>query len=374
MKRMFRIGSVILLTAVVAVACGKKAASPVSPDAVEQAGGDATAPGGLKATPPTPQSPTNGQKPTGSLVLVAGRSTMPYSPVQLALSYQFEILTPAGARVYLSPLVAGGSGATVSHTPNAPLNADQTYHWRVRAVYDNAMGPNSANATFVASRPAAFINSTTLWDPLDNPNDGFAARRIVGPHTWIPGVGLRLDDPNSHVSYELPNGGRIEEGEISAIISNTPHNTEFTKTKVLSMTGGYTDATTNHARMSLEKRGEAPTGGVAWRFLTTDGEGVDTIGGERDIRNFDFDDGPHFWQATWRHNHFNVLIQKGGPGGPELYNFGKHYDGFYNPVPQHVIWIGFGPNRSGPDSSTVPGMIASRLWASWDPRPAYANQ
>ena len=169
------------------------------------------------------------------------------------------------------------------------------------------MGPLSANATFVANRPGAFINETTLWDPLDNPNDGFAARRIIGAHTWIPGVGLRMDEATSHVAYELPNGGRIEEGELSAIISNTPHNTEYTKTKVLSMTGGYHDATTNHARMSLEKRGDAPTGGIAWRFITTEDDGVDTIGGERDIRNFDFDAGPHFWQATWRHNFFNVL-------------------------------------------------------------------
>ena len=372
MKQMFRIGSVLLLTAAVAAACGKNSPNPVSPTGAEQADGAATAPGGLKATAPTPQSPTNGQKPTGALELVASPSTMPFSPVQLELSYQFEILTPAGVVVYQSPFV-GASGSTVRHTPTASLTVDQTYHWRVRAVFDGAMGPNSANATFVANRPGAFINATTLWDPLDNPNDGFAARRIVGPHTWIPGVGLRMDSPVSYVSYELPNGGRIEEGEISAIISNTPHNTEFTKTKVLSMTGGYSDATTNYARMTLEKRGDAPTGGIAWRFLTTDGEGVDTIGGERDIRNFDFDAGPHFWQATWRNSHFGVLVQKGGPGGPELYNFGKHYGGFYNPEP-HVIWIGFGPNRSGPDSGTVPGMIASRLWASWDPRPAYANQ
>jgi hypothetical protein len=373
MKQMFRIGSVILLTAAVAVACGKQSTSPVSPSGVEQAGSDATAPGGLKATAPTPVSPTNGVKPTGALVLVANRSTMPFSPVALPLSYQFEILTPAGAVIYVSPLIDGGSGATVSHTPTASLTVDQTYHWRIRATYEGANGPYSANATFIANRPGAFINATTLWDPLDNPNDGFAARRIVGAHTWIPGVGLRMDDATSHVAYELPDGGRIEEGELSAIISNTPHNTEYTKTKVLSMTGGYADATTNYARMSLEKRGDAPTGGIAWRFLTTDGEGAETIGGERDIRNFDFDDGPHFWQATWRHNHFGVLIQKGGPGGPELYNFGKHYSGFYNPVP-HVIWIGFGPNRSGPDSSTVPGMIIRALWASWDPRPAYANQ
>jgi hypothetical protein len=370
---MFRIGSVLVLTAAVAGACGKRSSNPVSPSAVEQAGGEATAPGALKATAPVPVSPTNGVKPAGAIVLVASRSTMPYSPVQLPLSYQFEILTPSGQRVYLSPVIDGGSGSTISHTPTVSLTVDQTYHWRVRAVYQGAMGPNSGNASFVANRPAAFINQTTLWDPLDNPNDGFAARRIAGPHTWIPGVGLRLDSCVSYVSYELPDGGRIEEGEYSAIISNTPHNTEYTKTKVLSMTGGYSDATTNYARMTLEKRGEAPTGGIAWRFLTTDGEGVDTIGGERDIRNFDFDEGPHFWQATWRNNFFHVLVQKGGPGGPELYSYGKHYEGFYDPNP-HVLWIGFGPNRSGCDSGTVPGMIASRLWASWDPRPAYANQ
>jgi hypothetical protein len=125
--------------------------------------------------------------------------------------------------------------------------------------------------------------------------------------------------------------------------------------------------------MSVEKRGDSPTGGIAWRFLTTDGEGVDTIGGERDIRNMDFTDGPYFWQATWRNSFFNVLVQEGGRGGPELYNFGKSYGGFYNPVP-HVIWLGFGPNRSGPDSSTVPGMIVKNVWVSWDPRPSYADQ
>jgi hypothetical protein len=361
----------VLLAAAVAVACGKEAANPVSPSGAEQAVGAATPPGGLKSTAPTTQSPTNGIKPQGTLTLVAGRASMLYVTEELSLSYEFEILS--GSNRIWSQVVPGGSDATISVSPNAPLISDQTYNWRVRALYEGAIGPWSANAAFVANRPLAFINETTLWDPLDNPNDGFAARRIAGPHTWIPGVGLQLDSCVSYVSYELPNGGRIEEGEFSAIISNTPHNTEYTKTKVLSMTGGYHDATTNEARMTLEKRGDAPTGGIAWRFLTTDGEGVDTIGAERDIRNFDFDDGPHFWQATWRNSHFNVLIQKGGPGGPELYNFGKHYGGFYNPVP-HVIWIGFGPNRSGCDSGTVPGMIASKLWASWDPRPSYANQ
>jgi hypothetical protein len=369
---MYQIGSVVFLAAAVTVACGKSSNSPVSPSgAAGQLGGDATAPGALKATAPTPVSPTNGVKPTGTLVLTTNRSTMPYSPVQLPLSYEFEILTTTGARVFFET-VPGGSGSTISVAPNAPLNNDQPYNWRVRAVYEGAMGPWSANAAFVANRPAAFINATTLWDPLDG--SAFPARRIVGAHTWIPGQGLRLDDATSHVAYELPDGGRIEEGEFTAFIRNTPHNTEYTKTKVFSMTGGYSDATTNHARMSVEKRGEAPTGGIAWRFITTEDDGVDTIGAERDIRNWDFNDGLYFWKATWRNQLFNVQIEEGGPGGPEIYNFGKYYAGFYNPVPQHVIWLGFGPNRSGPDSSTVPGMIISKVWVSWDPRPAYANQ
>lgn len=370
MKRVFHIGSVVFLAAALAASCGKKAANPVSPSGAEQANTSATPVGGLKATAPTTVSPTNGVKPTGTLVLVAGKSTMPYVPVQLPLSYEFEILTTQGAHMW-STMVGGGSGSTVSVTPDAPLNNDETYNWRVRASYEQARGPWSGNAAFVANKPAAFINERTLWDPLDGP--GFAARRIVGPHSWIPGQGLKLEAAESHVSYELPNGGRIEEGEFSAIIRNTPHNTEYEKTKVFSMTGGYADATTNYARMSVEKRGEAPTGGIAWRFLTTDGEGVDTIGAERDIRNMDFTDGPYFWQASWRNSFFGVLVQEGGRGGPELYNFGKEYGGFYNPVP-HVIWLGFGPNRSGPGSSTVPGMIIKNVWVSWDPRPAYADQ
>ena len=366
MKRMFQIGSVVILVAALAVACGKETASPVSPSGAEQAGGNATPPGGLKATAPTAVSPTNGVKPANTLELVATRSTMQYVSIQLPLSYEFEILTPQGAHVW-SAIVPGG-GATVSVTPDAPLNNDQAYNWRVRATYLESRGPWSANAAFVANKPAAFINERTLWDPLDGP--GFAARRIVGAHTWIPGQGLRLDDFTSHVAYELPNGGRIEEGEFSAIVRNTPHNTEGGKTKLFSMTGGYTDATSNYARMSVEKRGEGNTGDVAWRFVTT-GEGAETIGNERYAPGFS--DGPYFWQATWRNQHFNLLIQEGGPGGPEFYNFGKHFDGFYNPTP-HVLWLGFGPNRSGPDSSTLAGMIISKVWVSWDPRPAYANQ
>lgn len=367
MNRMFRIGSVVLLTATVAVACGKRSASPVSPSGTEQSGAAATANAGLKATAPTPQSPTNGQKPTGALVLIASASTLPFSPVQLPLTYRFEILSPIGQNVYTSLDIAAGSGTTISDSPNAQLVVDQTYQWRVRAEFEGAVGPWSTLATFVANRPKAFINATTLWDPLDN---GETIGTINGPHTWIPGVGLRLDAFESHVVYELPDGGRIEEGEFSAIISNAPANTEGIKTKVFAMSSGFSDLTTNPARMTVEKRGDAPTGGVAWRFLTT-GEGVETIGRERELFT-DFNDGPYFWQATWRNRVFRVAVFEGGVNGPDVYDLAKEYDGFYNPVP-HVIWLGSQHSRSGPENWTVPGMIIRKVWVSWDPRPSFAN-
>ena len=107
MKRVFHIGSIVCLTAALAVACDKKAANPVSPSGAEQPNTSATPVGGLKATAPTTQSPTNGIKPTGTLVLTAGRSTMPYVTVQLPLSYEFEILTTQGGHIWsaMSPSV-----------------------------------------------------------------------------------------------------------------------------------------------------------------------------------------------------------------------------------------------------------------------------
>jgi hypothetical protein len=355
-----------------AVACGKSSPNPISPSGAAQVRVAAEGDVGLKASAPTPVSPINGQKPSGALELVARNATMLFQPAAgLTLSYRFDVFTLGGARLYQSPLIPAGSGGTTSHSPVvAGLVTDQQYRWEVYAEFDGTRGP-AASATFTASRPAAFITDTTLWDPLDMGPDGFAARNIFGPHTWIPGVGLRLDAFESHVFYTLPDGGRIEEGEFSAIISGAPENTEGAKTKVFAMSSGYHDLTTNEARMTVEKRGEFPTGGVAWRFLTT-GEGAETIGdGERTLFT-NFSDGPYFWEATWRHNVFRLRIEEGGPGGEEVYNLAKGYDGFYNPVP-HVIWLGSQHSRSGPENWTVPGMIIRKVWVSWDPRPAYAN-
>jgi hypothetical protein len=128
-------------------------------------------------------------------------------------------------------------------SPNASLNFDQTYNWRARAAYNGAMGPWSANATFVASQPTGYIRGNELYDPLTN---GVTVGTVRGPVTWIPGVGVRLDSFDSWISYELPQA--LEDGEYSALVTNIETNTEGGKTRIFAMAEGYGDVSDNDAR------------------------------------------------------------------------------------------------------------------------------
>jgi len=365
MKRVFHFGSLLLLASAMAVSCGKESAAPTSPSAVRQAGGNVTPPGGLKASAPTPQSPTNGAKPTGALVLVAGASRMLYISETLPLSYEFEILTPQGAHVW-SQTVPGDSGGTVSVSPNASLTTDQPYNWRVRATYLGAAGPWSGNAAFIANRPSGYIRGNEIYDPLTNCE---TVGTIRGPVTCIPGVGMRLDTLDSWIVYELPQA--LEQGEFSALVSGVATNTEGTKTRILAMAEGFGDVTENPGRMTVEKRGDGPTGGIAWRFITSSDQ-IETVGAERVVREFD-PGRTYFWEANWRNNFFNVLIRLDSPNGPEHYSMGKPYEGFYRPEP-HVVYAGGGPARGGATNQTVPGMIIRQVWVSPNPRPSFANE
>lgn len=369
MTRPFWFVSVVACALALAIACGKGSPNPSSPSAVSpaSAGTNANADGSLlKATAPTPQSPINNTKVADGqpVTLVVGNATATFAP-GVPLAYQFEVFNAAGARVYNSPLVPGGSGTT-SHTVTEGLEGDQIYQWQARALYEGIQGPVSSRAVFIAPANDGYIRGDELYDPLIN---GKTVGTAVGPVTFLPGVGVRLETGSSYIVYELP--VRLEEGEFSILVTNVETNTEGGKTKIMAMSSGYSDLATNPARMTVEKRGSFPTGGIAWRFRTTGGT-EETVGAERVVVQFQASQ-TYFWEATWRLNFFNVRINAGGVNGPNIYNFGKPYQGFYNPVP-HVVFLGSGPSRSGPDHQTVPGMVVRQAWVSSRPRPAFASQ
>ena len=81
----------------------------------------------------------------------------------------------------------------------------------------------------------------------------------------------------------------------------------------------------------------------------------------------------YFWEADWRDGFFRVRINEGGVAGRNIYDFGKPYGGFYRPEP-HVVYLGGGPARGGPQGQTVPGMVIRQVWVSQRPRPDVRQQ
>jgi hypothetical protein len=98
------------------------------------------------------------------------------------------------------------------------------------------------------------------------------------------------------------------------------------------------------------------TGAIAWRFISgnnSKGNYVETVGSERQIYPF-HEDLTYFVKATWRGGLFNVTFVEGGVNGTIIYNFGKPYDGIYQPSP-HNVYIGSpfkGGDRGDPHVGT----------------------
>jgi hypothetical protein len=355
-KRFVLCSATALLT--LAVACSKSPDTPVAPSATTDVTAGAAADGStLKVTAPVPVSPVNNAQPDGTLVLVASKSQGKFTSV--TPSYEFEIKNASGGVVYSRVTGGAASGANnVEHTVEGSLEFDTPHTWRVRGVLAGAAGPWSTAASF-RTASGGYLRDNEVFDPLTN---GRTVGEIVGPVTFIPGVGVRLDTYFSHIRYRLPRP--LVNGEFSMIITNVATNTEGGKTKLFAMSEGLSDLITNNRRFTVEKRGD-PEGIVAWRMISH-GDQIDTEGAEREFVAFNASL-PYLWTATWNGT-FTLRVQEGGGSGRTVYQKGKAYQGAYDPDP-HYAFIGAPVGRSGPDAATVPGMIVRQVWISSRPRP-----
>jgi hypothetical protein len=250
------------------------------------------------------------------------------------------------------------------------LDFDKSFTWWARAESQGAFGPWSARASFATppNEVEGYIAGNELYDNLTK---GRTIGDVHGAVEFVPGVGLKLLEEESFVSYQLP--VTLEEGEMSALITNVGviSNTEDPKLRVFSMRQGEAAFNDNPYRMSVEKRGN---GAIAWRFLTGGNRPyIETIGSERRVYPF-HERLTYFVQVTWRNNFFNVEFREGGVNGDTIYSFGKGYDWFYGPVP-HNVYIGspYAPGDRG-EAGSLDGMIIRHLWVSGRPRPEFANK
>lgn len=355
-----------VVVAVLASACTKGSQAPASPTTSAATDVSAAADGStLKVTAPTLQSPINNQQPsTLDVVLTLGNASGKYGSV--TPTYRFQVFNAAGNLAYeVANVAAGGSGVT-AHTITAALDGDQSYSWQARAEASGAVGPWSSRATFVAPASTGYIRGSELYDPLMN---GKTVGTMVGPLTFIPGVGLKFESQESYVHYTLPQ--TLTEGEFSLLVTGMPANTDGDKTKLFAMGEGFDDIVTNNRRMTVEKRGD-PAGIIAWRFITHDDQ-VDTEGADRVFYNF-LASQTYFWKATWRANRFTLSIREGGVDGREVYNKGKNFVGrAYDPTP-HVIYLGAPVGRSGAAGASVDQAIIRQVWVSGRERPSFASR
>ena len=361
---MVRTLTVAIATALLAVtlACngGDEPISPASPSVGPPTESDAAADGStLKVTAPGPVSPANGAELEEFDVELRVNPAVPKFTTGVALTYRFQLLEGT-AVIRQSPSTSKPSWSLTE------LENDKTYGWRARAEHGEAFGPWSEVRTFrTPDQPEAYSIPGELYDPLLN---GESVGNIIGSTTFVPGKGIRLNNQMARIKYVLRR--TVRSGELSMIVSGLRTNTEGNKTKIMAMAEGDADITTNDRRMTVEKRGD-PAGIIAWRFISYL-DAVDTVGGERVVREFN-PNRDYLWVASWRNQFFKVSIFEGGPGGKLIYNFGKHFDGPYDPSPHHA-WAGGPPGRVGAKSGSVDGMVVRQVYLGERPRPAFANR
>jgi hypothetical protein len=359
----------LVCTSLIASACSRQSASVSAPTGSASVNLAVNPDGSsLKVGAPIPVSPVNGARfdALATVTLVLTNSTGVYAS-GVALEYRFEVLNTNGALVHTSPTVAQGSGQTRYVLPGDILEGDVPYTWQARAVYQGIAGPVSTRASFFAPPSDGYIKGSEIYDPLIK---GKTVGEIHGPVQFIPDVGVKLLSDSSYIQYTLPE--QLKEGEMSVLATNlsviSPN--EDPKWRVFTMREGDAAINDNIYRMSVDKRGN---GAIAWRFLTGFGPYIETVGREREVYSF-HEALTYFISATWRGGFFNVIFKEGGVNGDSVYNFGKPYDGIYQPLP-HNVYIG-SPYRAGDrgEPASVEDEIIRQVWVSSRPRPAFANK
>ena len=357
---------VCTLAAAFAVACGRESATPVSPGAATAGDLDAAADGStLKATAPTPLSPVGDQQISDGPTLTASNSTLKFGGTG-TLQYRFEVKNDAGTVIQTSPLQP-----TPTFRVTASLEFRKRHTWRARAEMDGTVGPWSAAASFI-SPEGGYLRAGEVLDPLYN---GSTVGEIIGPVTFLPNRGVRLDTIGSYVRYLIPGG--IQAGEMSMEVEGLRANAPGDKSKVFGMQQGTGDYIVDPYRVDIQYRGTGgfPANAITFRAIYGDADDLDVrYEPETHVRlasAIPLDPNTtYFWKATWgAGREFRVTVREGGINGRIIYDHGVPYnEGVYNPQP-HYAFIGTPAGRSGAESATIPGTIYRNVWISSRARP-----
>ena len=299
-------------------------------------------------------------------------------------SYEFEIsdvssfasTAPASRTsvvVAHTTTVAEGAGGTTSYTPDFDLQPATRLYWRARVVQAGSASASAWSATRNFTTPiGGFSRPGELYDPL-----AFGGTLGIpgGSTTVVPGKGIRLNDGNAFVRYQLAQP--LDSGEFSMEVEGLEPNGPGGKLKVFSMMDGTGDLYRSNYLLNAQYRGRGgnPDNCIAFKALFGDPFfKLETDGGARaaGIRSLD-PSKTYLWRGIWG-NGFRLIVQE--VNGPVIYDFGMTVSdlgttltALYNPSP-HYAYLGANNGPFGEEDGSWPGLTFRNVWIGRGPRPA----
>ncbi|MBP1635036.1 MAG: hypothetical protein H6Q10_1610 [Acidobacteria bacterium] len=331
-------------------------------------GSDAPTPSGPTQTlsPPGIQSPTDNQQVgtvRPALTVRNGSSTQTG-----ARTYDFQVSDNStfGSTLFSKQNVEEGPGTTTVQV-DVNLDPPTTYYWRAR------MNQGGASSDWVSAKfttkEGGYIQPGALLDLLTS---GGTVGERFGSTTFVGSRGIRLDNANSYVRYQLPT--TVASGEFSMEVEGLHAAAPGNKLAIFSMAEGTGTVSSNPFEMFAQYRGrdgnppncitfKAVYGGSAYQLEFGYSQRASAV--------FSLNAGTtYFWQGTWNANAFRLIVKRGGIHGTTIYNRAINAPGgSYQPNP-HVAYLGSNSGAMGTDAGSFPGMIVRNVWLGTGPRPS----
>jgi hypothetical protein len=326
---------------------------------------------------PAPESPANQAqlstlRPT--LTVVNGTSnqtgTRTYE-FQISDRSDFTGLGPSSSIQFLTVAtksgVPEGTDGKTSFTPDEDLQPTTRFYWRARVIQGTASSDWSETRTF-NSKLVGYNRAGELYDPLIH---GETIGTRIGSTTFIDGKGIRIDNQNSYVRYQLAQ--TIPNGEFSVELEGLRPNGPGGKLRVFSMMDGGPNLCTSKFLFNVQYRGVPgnPDNAFSYKALFGDEDYKlePDLGTRRaSVRSLD-PARTYYWKATWGAG-INVLVQEDRIGGNTIYEHGKQSPGgSYNPTP-HYAYLGANNGSICEEDGSWPGVTYRNVWISNRPRPA----
>lgn len=347
--------------------------------------------GGSKSADPGPTTPT----PTNPS-LTAPAPDSPADEVQLntlrptltvtngtsnqsgARTYEFQIsdradfaITAPGASTFVVVAtkagVPEGSDGKTSYTVEQDLQPTTRFYWRARVAQGTTTSAWSSARSF-NSKLVGFNRPGELYDPLIH---GETIGTRIGSTTFIDGKGIRINDSNSYVRYQLPQ--TITGGEFSVEVEGLRPNGPGGKLRVFSMMDGTGNLFNSKFLFNVQYRGVPGNPDNAFSFKAVFGDEdfklePDLARRIASIRMLD-PSRTYYWKATWGTG-IHLVVQEDRIGGTTIYDYGvTSPGGAYNPAP-HFAYLGANNGPFGEEDGSWPGVTYRNLWIGNRPRPA----